>query len=154
MKTLTMPDLSTRLKGPIRKRLKIPGGWKLNLPEATGFDPVTMKAYGRYFQTQGLSPIQAEAEVLKTMNKVFQGAWLRYIGTSVRYWARKYAAKFPANIQRDGTLKGFKPELLQNSYIPSKIVGRSGKVHVNKLLSEMNESAKDLWIDGPTDNGD
>ena len=96
-----------------------------------------MKVYGRYFQSTGMGPAEAQQEVMDKMNKVFHGAWLRYMTKSVRYWARKYATKFPDTIQKDGTLKGFAPAEIQNTFIPSSNVGRKGKTKMQELLRDM-----------------
>lgn len=134
MKKIKMKTLFTTFG---TKTLRIPGGWKANIPYATSFDDKTMLSYGRFFQSQGCSSREATQEVLERMNNVFERAWIRYLGLSIRRWARKYATNWPGKIQRDGTLKGFDPEKLQNTYIPDTNVGRRGKLGANAALVEM-----------------
>ena len=142
MKRLKMPELTAVLPGPLKKTVIIPGGWEARIPVAEKFDTETMKAYGSFFQSQGWAKKRAREEVTERMQTVFEASWVRYLGTSVRYWARKYAKRYPRNLNEDGTLRGFRPELLQNTYIPKVNTGRRGKVYVSELFQKMNEEGE------------
>jgi hypothetical protein len=135
-----MPQLTTTLK-PTNKKIVIEGGWEARIPEVTAVDPQTQLAYGRFLQSAGMSPLEAQDEVVRRMSNVFMSAWLRALTRNMRYWASKYARRFPLNINDDGTLRGFNPERLQNTYIPEVNSGKRGSTFANKMFKEFNDAA-------------
>lgn len=135
MKLYTMPNMTTTMRNGTK--LTIPGGWLARVPILMDLDEQTKVVYGKFYQSQGAVPSVAETKVLEAMNSVFTKNWVRYLAISVRYWARKYAQRYPHNVYSNGTLRGFRPELMQNTYIPQSRTGKSIP-YVNELFRKMN----------------
>ena len=135
MKKLLMKEVVALSKN--KQRLTTPGGWYLRVPEVTKLDPTTMKVYSRFHQTRGMVNVRAEQEVLDTFNDIWKTAWVRYQTNSVRYWMKKYAQRFPSKIAKDGSLIGFRPEWIQDTYVPGMNVGKAGKQGLSRLLQQM-----------------
>lgn len=130
-----MPHVSALTKK--KKRIKAKGGWFLRIPDIETFDSLTMKIYGRFHQSQGMTPVRAEKEVLDTFNEMWQVAWVRYQTNSLRYWMKRYAERFPLKVQEDGFLEDFRPEWIQDTYVPGMNSGKAGKKIMNDLLGKM-----------------
>lgn len=135
MKTQKVQTLYVRWKG---KKLKIPGGWELRIPEILELDPFTTNAYSRYFQrAKGYDKFEAEKKVREVFSDLLASNWYRMQTLSIRRWAKQYAKSYPELVRADGTLEGFKPEEFQNLYVPGANTGRAGKVSAKKLFREM-----------------
>ena len=141
MKKIKMKEMTAVANN--KKRLKIPGGWDLRIPEIEKFDSMTQKIYGRYHQSRGMTQLRAEQEVLNTFNEMWRIQWIRYQTNSVRYWAKKYAQRFPQMVEQDGTLTGFRAGWVQDTYVPGMNPGKAGKVVMNNLLKKMKEESND-----------
>jgi len=140
MKRIKMPELTT-LYGKVR--LRIPAGWICNVPQPETYDPITLLSYSRFFIAQkGMTKRKAEKEVVQRMNKLFERAWLRHVCRSIRRYARIYARKFPDRVGKNGILAGFRPDWLQNAYIPEENMGRRGKKSIKEMFGRMGESEK------------
>lgn len=137
MKTLKMPHLSFKQNG---KTLIIPGGWSANCPVIEKLDAATLRAYGRFLQTEhGLDMEEAEAETYGRMQKLLEASWTRHLQESLKHYARRYAKYHPERITDEGLLSGFDPVKIQRAWMPQENTGRRGKEGVERLFDSFLE---------------
>lgn len=114
--------------------IHIPAGWEARVPQVTP-DAETIRAYASYFQRQGLRPAEAEQAVHEMVQEVFEGGWMMKLRLSLARWAEIYENRF-------GTMEGFRPEVMQQAFVPGENTGRAGKAYVNSMLREMRDDVR------------
>jgi len=125
---ITMTDI--RFKG-----FFIPGGWKAPVLEVNAADGEARQLYMPILLDMGYAPDKAEEICIEIVQDRFLFGFIHGLRSSIGSYAHRYARMFPQHVQKDGSLRGFDPETVQQYYLPTVGVGKDSGV--GEALREM-----------------
>ena len=130
-----MPDIEVKRKR--RLNLQIPGGWTYHMPVVEA-DPQTYEVYSKPFLDERPGNWEwASEQVTEMIQTCVENDWRKRLRHAVGYWSARYASMFPQLVQPDGTLKGFRPERVQEFFLPGDRGTKRGKLLGSQTLLEM-----------------
>lgn len=145
---MLMPTI-TRKSQRLGVYVSIPGGWTAKVPQVQSGNKALVDGYQSYFTSCGMGLTGAHAEAHATIQRTYAHGYIDGLKEAVARRAMEYIARWPelrkVTSRRNGIAViepvGFRPEVIQQAYVPFQRTGRAGQAFVDDLLAEMATSA-------------